>query len=59
MNPKFYSSVILNGTETGIDSSSWVVWFYSSVILNGTEIHLVLLIGYIRFYSSCYIAKVS
>ena len=34
---RFYSSVILNGTETLNLMSSTVRLFYSSVILNGTE----------------------
>ena len=34
---KFYSSVILNGTETLVNSRLVDVPFYSSVILNGTE----------------------
>ena len=33
----FYSSVILNGTETTLKASLHLVRFYSSVILNGTE----------------------
>ena len=35
--PTFYSSVILNGTETGGTAVIPVGGFYSSVILNGTE----------------------
>ena len=33
----FYSSVILNGTETGLMLAAKLIKFYSSVILNGTE----------------------
>ncbi len=33
----FYSSVILNGTETGFQQAAASRQFYSSVILNGTE----------------------
>ena len=33
----FYSSVILNGTETIFHEGSMLQEFYSSVILNGTE----------------------
>ena len=33
----FYSSVILNGTETADCLAVLVAAFYSSVILNGTE----------------------
>ena len=33
----FYSSVILNGTETTKTINSEYCQFYSSVILNGTE----------------------
>ena len=33
----FYSSVILNGTETPIAGRNDQTPFYSSVILNGTE----------------------
>jgi len=33
----FYSSVILNGTETRSPLPTHKPWFYSSVILNGTE----------------------
>ncbi len=35
--PMFYSSVILNGTETSRFGISLNPAFYSSVILNGTE----------------------
>ena len=34
---RFYSSVILNGTETGENFIKGLWKFYSSVILNGTE----------------------
>ena len=34
---EFYSSVILNGTETKAVTSKLLLRFYSSVILNGTE----------------------
>ena len=34
---RFYSSVILNGTETPTHRCAAVGSFYSSVILNGTE----------------------
>ena len=34
---RFYSSVILNGTETVAAESINAASFYSSVILNGTE----------------------
>ena len=34
---RFYSSVILNGTETGRYAIPKSSKFYSSVILNGTE----------------------
>ena len=33
----FYSSVILNSTETPTDRVRWRTMFYSSVILNSTE----------------------
>ena len=33
----FYSSVILNGTETSNFAGVAILLFYSSVILNGTE----------------------
>ena len=33
----FYSSVILNGTETAVQAFLQLFLFYSSVILNGTE----------------------
>ena len=33
----FYSSVILNSTETKLDKSYRLLSFYSSVILNSTE----------------------
>ena len=33
----FYSSVILNGTETAAKRARHEAMFYSSVILNGTE----------------------
>ena len=36
-DPEFYSSVILNGTETSDASGVGSIMFYSSVILNGTE----------------------
>ena len=35
--PSFYSSVILNGTETANNVAKLAPLFYSSVILNGTE----------------------
>ena len=38
----FYSSVILNGTETRLFCSARLGLFYSSVILNGTETRSVL-----------------
>ena len=34
---RFYSSVILNSTETGKKSAISISVFYSSVILNSTE----------------------
>ena len=34
---RFYSSVILNGTETSLLKNASAASFYSSVILNGTE----------------------
>ena len=34
---RFYSSVILNGTETRFNDEQYRCGFYSSVILNGTE----------------------
>ena len=43
----FYSSVILNGTETGLLEKHPNYTFYSSVILNGTE--TVLDVRYQRF----------
>ena len=36
-NSMFYSSVILNGTETSQAWGGATTEFYSSVILNGTE----------------------
>ena len=38
----FYSSVILNGTETHDKKHNYHNEFYSSVILNGTETRLML-----------------
>ena len=49
---RFYSSVILNGTETHYVIGSGQAKFYSSVILNGTET-LNLMSSTVRlFYSS-------
>ena len=48
----FYSSVILNGTETvNLLRSTWVP-FYSSVILNGTETRTFRHRNACTFYSS-------
>ena len=49
---RFYSSVILNGTETGLAKFSSVKSFYSSVILNGTETSAGLSCRSSAFYSS-------
>ena len=48
----FYSSVILNGTETHHNFYTFSILFYSSVILNGTETRLFVRKRFIRFYSS-------
>ena len=39
---RFYSSVILNGTETFCFVQRYAKMFYSSVILNGTETCVIL-----------------
>ena len=49
---RFYSSVILNGTETLLATIRKTRQFYSSVILNGTETRIVPAITIIKFYSS-------
>ena len=48
----FYSSVILNGTETGHFGVGVLDTFYSSVILNGTETPRSALRHINAFYSS-------
>ena len=48
----FYSSVILNGTETSIFKTRDARGFYSSVILNGTETQYRSVIARWQFYSS-------
>gem|GEM_PF-4537461 len=49
---RFYSSVILNGTETRFGTGDASGGFYSSVILNGTETLETLLDVKMQFYSS-------
>ena len=49
---RFYSSVILNGTETSLLLYVATVRFYSSVILNGTETETDEAQEIIKFYSS-------
>ena len=49
---RFYSSVILNGTETLLAGIDLFFAFYSSVILNGTETTDKHVIGEVEFYSS-------
>ena len=49
---KFYSSVILNGTETRAILKCSRGLFYSSVILNGTETRVSQALEFQKFYSS-------
>ena len=49
---EFYSSVILNGTETARRHTAPAWLFYSSVILNGTETSVGWQSHLIQFYSS-------
>ena len=49
---RFYSSVILNGTETKVVVIRATSSFYSSVILNGTETQLPVSSRATGFYSS-------
>ena len=49
---QFYSSVILNGTETSDFLFEGLLMFYSSVILNGTETIRQSLARQSLFYSS-------
>ena len=49
---RFYSSVILNGTETIETNEQYVAAFYSSVILNGTETKARDSMSSLGFYSS-------
>ena len=48
----FYSSVILNGTETRFNDARIYDAFYSSVILNGTETYITKDMPKFGFYSS-------
>ena len=48
----FYSSVIVNGTETMRRRVNVGVSFYSSVILNGTETNQDMVAKVTEFYSS-------
>ena len=48
----FYSSVILNGTETTFSGYTKRISFYSSVILNGTETTNKSIADVKVFYSS-------
>ena len=48
----FYSSVILNSTETQIAKEYVDEMFYSSVILNSTETSISMFVWFIVFYSS-------
>ena len=52
LSGKFYSSVILNGTETVPTQCIEVTGFYSSVILNGTETAVFASEPVYQFYSS-------
>ena len=49
---QFYSSVILNGTETMRPPYCRLATFYSSVILNGTETRINRSLNFGQFYSS-------
>ena len=49
---RFYSSVILNSTETHINNVQRIVEFYSSVILNSTETAALMVQPVLWFYSS-------
>ena len=52
MESRFYSSVILNGTETFGFCRNHDTKFYSSVILNGTETLFFQASAGVAFYSS-------
>ena len=59
LNLMFYSSVILNGTETQELDIDIETLFYSSVILNGTKTTSIRPFCRFQFYSSVIIITMS